>query len=62
MRKKMNEGEMGDDRGVAMKVEDMVCVLSPCRRQVLIFMRVSILVCVMAVMVVRVVFFGERSL
>ena len=53
---------MEDDRGMVMEFESMVCVQKLGRRKMLRFMRTGILVCVVVVLVVGVVFFGERSL
>ena len=50
---------MEDNRGMAMEFESMVCIKNLGGRQMLKFLRTGISVCVMVVLVVRVVFFGE---
>lgn len=55
----MEESEMEDNRGMAMEFESMVCIKNLGGRQMLKFLRTGISVCVMVVLVVGVVFFGE---
>lgn len=59
----MEEGEMEDDRGIAMELQSMVCIQDLCGRQKLRFMRAVISVCVVVgVLAVGVAFIGECSL
>ena len=53
---------MEDNRGMSMEFESMVCIKNLGGRQILKFMRTGISVCVMVVLVMGVVFFGERFL
>ena len=62
VRGKKGEGEMEDDRGMAMEFESMISIQNLGGRQMLRFMRAGISVCVVVVLVVGMVFFGECSL
>ena len=53
----MGEGEMENDRGMALEFERMVCIQNLGGKEMLRFIGAGILVCVVMVSVVRVVFF-----
>ena len=53
----MGEGEMENDRGMALEFERMICIQNLGGKEMLRFIRAGILVCVVMVSVVRVVFF-----
>ena len=59
---KMGEGEMEDDRAMIKEDKFVVHIQTLGGSLVLIFIRTGILVCLVAVVEVRVVSFGERSL
>lgn len=54
----MGEGEIENDRGMALEFERMVCIKNLGGKEMLRFIRAGISVCVVMVSVVRVVFFG----
>lgn len=56
---KMGEGETKDDIGMVMEDESEVCIGNLGGRLVLLFIRASISVCLMVMVVVGVVFLGE---
>ena len=59
---KMSEDEMEDDRGMVMEVECVVCTQNLGGKLVLIFIIAGISICMVVVVVVGVMFFGECSL
>ena len=58
---KMGEGEIEGDNDMFTEDEYVVCIQNVGEKLVLIFIRAGILVCVVAVVVVGVKFFRERS-